>query len=208
MSINSINLPGTVFGSALNKDNQLLLDVRDEKKQTITYYQLDLHSLSLVKLPFANAEWWTKLVSADSEALYFTKYKDRSDPNSKAFFKAVLGGKQAVEVDETPLSNTEVKYPTLYEVETPHHQTVSDFLGLDLPLSCEYEEWENKIIISYYLRSDNAFDRFLLLLDNGKKEWKLHQDRRMKGFSPGAFFIHQNQLIFFKELNEVCTYPL
>lgn len=204
----NIQLEGTIFGSLLSSDSSLILDVRNTEKQTINYFQLDIDTHKLEKLSVANSEWWTKLISIDSSALYLTKYVDRNDPNAQVYLKAFLAGGELSEVQEIPDSSIDVSYPLVYELGTEHHKTVSDFLGLELPLSCEYFEWEQKIIISYYLRSGSEFDRFLLVLDNGKKEWKLHQDRKMKGFSPGAFFVHHDQLIFFKDLNEVCIYTL
>ena len=207
-NFHSVNLPGIVFGSILTPKGQLVLDLRDEKKQTITYFKLDLKLLKLEQLLIHNSEWWTKLVSVDEEDLYYTQYEDRRDPNLKLFFKATWDGKSKKEVEKIPFSETQMSLPSLYEVGTDHHKTVSDFLGLELPLSCEYMEWQKKIIISYYLRSDVAFDIFILLLDKGNKESKLHQDHQMKGFSSGAFFIHNDRLIFFKELNEVCIYDL
>ncbi len=208
MSLTQIKLPGTIYGSSITHDSHLILDVRDAEKQIISYWSLNMQSFQLEKLSIRNNEWWTKLISCDSTSLYLTKYKDRTDPNSKVNLKVSIDRKDAEEVKEIPSGGTDVNYPVLYEVESDYHKTVSDFLGLELPLSCEYLEWKGKIIISYYLRSDNAFDRFLLLLDNGKKEWKLHQDHQMKGFSTEAFFLYNDQLIFFKDLNEVCIYNL
>lgn len=211
-SIRSTKLSGTIYSSVFSSSNQLILDVRDQEKQTISYYHLHLPSLKLEKIPITNTHWWTKLIAADVESMYFTKYMDRSDPNSQLYLRIPVNGGGVgdfEEVQEIPLIEEQsITYPTLYESGTNYHKTVSDFLGLELPLSCEYLEWGQKIIISYYLRSENEFDRYLLLLDNGKKEWKLHQDHKMNGFSSGAFFIHNDQLLFFKELNEVCIYTL
>lgn len=206
--LKSIKLDGIIYGSTINPSNQLILDIRDIEKQSTSYFELDLSSLRAEQLHVSNTDWWTKLVSADSEWLYLLKYKDRNDPNSQVNLKISLKSKNndPTEVERIPSIVSQVVYPFLYESGTEYHKMVSDFLGLELPLSCEYLEWNDKIIISYYLRSDNEFDRYLLLLDNGKKEWKLHQDHKMKGFSSESFFIHNDQLIFFKELNEVCIY--
>jgi hypothetical protein len=204
-------VPGIIYGSILSTNSQMILDVRDTEKQIVSYYQLSLDSLKLDKLLVTDTSWWSKLMDVDAEWLYVKKYMDRNDPNSQINSRISLksgNGDKSEEIMDLPSNDRQLTYPSLYENGTEYHKMVSDFLGLALPLSCEYVEWNDKIIISYYLRSDDAFDRFLLLLDNGKKEWKLHQDQKMKGFSPEAFFIHDNELIFIKDLNEVCIYTL
>jgi hypothetical protein len=209
--IKNTKIPGIIYGSILSTNSQIILDVRDTEKQIVSYFQLSLDSLKLDKLPVTDTSWWSKLMDADEEWLYVKKYTDRNDPNSQINSRIPLksgNGDKSEEIMDLPSNNRQLTYPSLYENGTEYHKMVSDFLGLALPLSCEYLEWNDKIIISYYLRSDDAFDRFLLLLDNGKKEWKLHQDQKMKGFSPEAFFIHDNELIFIKDLNEVCIYTL
>lgn len=209
--LKSIQFSGTIHGSILSSMSQLILDVRDVEKQLVSYFQLNLDSLKRNKLPLENAGWWSNLIAADTEWLYLKKYIDRNDPNSQINVRVPINsqnGNQWEEVEQVPTFNNQITYPSLYENGTEYHKMVSSFLGLELPLSCEYLEWNDKIIISYYLRSGNAFDRFLLLLDNGKKEWKLHQDQKMKGFSPESFFVFNNELIFIKDLNEVCIYTL
>lgn len=207
-TINSKVLGGTIYGSVTSTNDVLVLDVRNVKDQKILYYEIDLKSMEVNKLEIENTSWWMKLIGADANLLYFIKYTDRNDPNSQVTISITKSKNQIDEVLEIPYREDNIIQPSLYENGTEYHKMVSDFLGLELPLSCEYLEWKDKIIISYYLRFGNEFDRYLLLLDNGRKEWKLQQDHNMKGFSPEAFFVMNDQLIFFKELNEVCTYTL
>lgn len=45
-----------------------------------------------------------------------------------------------------------------------------------------------QIMLSYYLRSGTGFERYLLILHNGKTLLKEKQDEQIKGFAPEAFF--------------------
>lgn len=205
-SIKQISLEGSVWSSALDEEHECLyLEARKERDQAIIISRLNLKNLNL-KSYIADIDWWSKLVGVKSSQLYFVKYLDQSDPTQQSYFCFEFEGEVKSDVDQLPEFSVEAKYPEVYEHGSDYFSTVSKFLLLELPVSCEYLEWQDKIIISYYLRSANGFDRYLLLLENGEKKWKLKQDEEMKGFSSGAFFVFENQLIFIKDRNEVCVY--
>ena len=140
--------------------------------------------------------------------MFFIEYQDQQDPNQQKYFSFNWASERKEEIGELVGFQTEVVYPSIYEHGSAYYKTVRDFLSLDLPLACEYLEWNDKIIISYYLRSGNEFERNLLLLVKGTKEWKILQDEQIKGFSAGSFFVYEGQLIFVKNRNEVCIYTL
>jgi len=151
--------------------------------------------------------WWSNLMLAQNDQLYFVEYPEANDPSKQSFFQLDFSTENRKSIRDLPKGDSlAVMYPQLYESGSAYFQTVASFLSLDLPLSCEYLEWNDKIIISYYLRSDDGFDRYLLVLRGGEKAWKIRQDVGMKGFSPGAFFVFKSQLIFIKDQNEVCIY--
>ncbi|MEQ8905168.1 DUF4905 domain-containing protein [Ekhidna sp.] len=205
-SIKHVQLSGQIWSTAIDYGvNQLYLDVRDREKNSIEFVQLDLSSLKALTKAI-DISWWSQLFSVSKGALYFIEYEDQSDPASKNHFVIDWKTEKRKKIEQVPKDKEHIKYPEIYEHGTEYHRTVADFLSLELPLSCEYLEWNDKIIISYYLRSGKVFERFLLLLKDGAKEWKITQDESMKGFSPGAFFVFKNQLIFIKDQNEVCVY--
>ena len=148
--------------------------------------------------------WWEKLLVATKDQLNLLKYEDPGDPTKNTLWVLNVNFGSRTQVDKVLETNEEVIHPYVYEQGTEYHQLVSNFLSMDLPLSCEYLELENKIIISYYLRSERGFDRFLLVIDSdGKLQNKVKQDHEMKGFAPGSFFVWNSKLIFVKDGNEV-----
>ncbi len=204
-SINNTLLDGQVWSIAVDEEEKVLfIDTRQEQDEVIELNRLSLEDFQfesrIIDLP-----WWIKLQSAMSGDLYFTEYQDQNDPSQKRHFK--YNWNTNFKEDDVSLNLIEnLVHPHVYEHGTEYHKMVSQFLSIDLPLSCEYLEWENKIIISYYIRSDKEFIRYLLLLEDGEKVWKISQDTHMKGFSPGSFFVFNDQIIFIKDRNEVCIY--
>lgn len=205
-SITCVRLEGQAWSVVIDEERKLIyLDVRDEKEKNVTIVQLDLATLKLTARSF-DLTWWSQLVEVIDENLYFVMYRDQNDPTNKKYYRLNWSDGSHQDLVEIPLQNKSIGHPHIYEHGSEYHKTVAEFLAIDLALSCEYLEWDDKIIISYYLRSDNGFDRYLLLLQNGEKVWKVKQDEQMKGFSSGSFFVFQEQLIFIKDRNEVCVY--
>ena len=206
----TVKLPSKIWTLATNTTKkELLAQVGDHVGDANTIIKLDLSTRShqFYVLPFEKDEW-IRLASFQESFAYFIRYVDRNDPTKYEFIQHHLDRIEYSQVNTIP-EVPEVKIdPYVYEHESDYFNTVKEFLGLDLPLSCEYLELGDKIIISYYLRSENGFDRFLLILKGGEKELKIRQDQRMKGFSPGAFFVIDDQLVFIKDQNEICFYPV
>ena len=191
----------------MDESGGLICDCRDEKSKETNLYRIPSGHYSAEKLTFTIA-WWERLVGIERGYLYTVRYTDQNDPTVQQYVRYALKADLSEEVEVLPSLQFAHRTPELYELDSEHHRTVARFLSLELPLACEYTEIQENIIISYYLRSDNGFSRFLLLLTRGKKAWKIQQDRSMKGFSSGAFFVVNDRLIFIRERNEVCIYDL
>ncbi|NQZ75765.1 MAG: hypothetical protein HRT61_06580 [Ekhidna sp.] len=203
-SVNSILVDGEVWGVfPLPGANALLLEVRKQNLKSVSIFLLDAKRLVSKMLPI-KLNWWDRVLGSNSTHCFYVEYLDQKDPNSKAYYSVDLNTGDSEQIASTPEFPDAGIHPLVYDVESQHHKTVSEFLSLELPLPCEYLEWGNKIILSYYLRSNNGYDRYLLFLEGGNKKWKVQQDLLMKGFSYGAFFVVDDQLIFVKNKNEVC----
>ncbi len=209
IKIRSIKLPCMIWGSAVDaQTNSLILDVRDESRQVIRYQRIYLDSLKIGELALKGINWWSRVVGCENELLYITVYLDRKDPNLQETWSLnVNSGKKAL-VDAIPEFQGTILYPSVYEIESEYHKMVADFLQKELPLPSEYLEFDDKIILTYYLRSDKGFDRFLVLLKQGKYICTEKTDQQMNGFSSGSFFVYNSLLIFFKNRNEVCCCPI
>ena len=205
-SMKQIVLPRDVWNLAIDKeDSAIYFDIRDNGETDLARLSLSDFSYECKKV---DNPWWTKLLMANSKTLTFIEYLDKQNPNKYRCFNLNWDSLEREFVRELNSPHSKEIIPHIYEHGSDYHKTVSEFLGLELPLSCEYLEWNDKIIISYYIRSDNTFERYLLLLENGKKKWKVSQDTQMQGFSSGAFFVFNKDLIFIKNRNEVCIYRI
>ena len=188
-------------------NESLLVDCRGSKDNEADLFEVNLTSLEASKLKL-ELPWYEKMIGLAGDDLYTIEYQDENDPSAFLLKRTSISKKSVESVDELPELNVQIREPSLFELGTEYHQMIADFLSLELSLSCEYLEWKEYIIISYYLRSGEGFDRFLLLIKEGEKIWKIQQDDGMKGFSSGSFFVVKDQLVFVKDRNEVCTYSL
>ncbi len=189
-----------------NDNHFLILDVRNEVEKSIEYYKLSLDSLQLTSIAQAGS-WWSMIETFDKQ-LFISEYQDEKDPNNKKFYRVDPADKIEVSLREIPYSENAIIQPSIYEPGSEYFKTVGEFLGLELPCACEYLEIDRKIILSYYLRSGKEFERYLLLLEEGKKVFKELQDTQMKGFASGSFFVVNGLLIFIKNRNEIFVYAI
>ena len=187
--------------------SSLMVETRDATTRQIQVYVLDTTSMTLSPLTL-EMEWWEKWIGMKENKLYTVRYEDQNDPTRHTFHSFHLINGERVEVDMLPELSSPTQEPELYEHGTEYHQMVASFLSVDLPLACEYHESSDQIIISYYLRSENGFNRYLLVIADEEKVFNILQDRGMKGFAIGAFFVYNDQLIFIKDGHEVCIYTL
>lgn len=199
---------GVIWSSILsNTGASLILDVRDSESKSIKYCLLNLETFEYSLLKTPEVSWWSMLEAFDA-SLYISEYQDTNDPNNKKFYRLEKSEQIEIEETEIPLNEKAPIQPTIFEPESSYFNTVSDFLSLELACSSEYLEFNNKIIMSYYLRSDKTLDRHLLVLADGKKIIKEVQDNEMAGFASGAFFVHDNKLFFVKGRNEIFIYAI
>ena len=205
----SYDFKDTIWNISVSKSDpsQLLIELRKEKEQTIEYQCLDFKKQEVKSLNISNQDWWTQVEGYDGE-VYVSKYKDRTDPTNKVYLKIGKKGNQEVTEEEVNEIHVEVNEPVQYLAGTEHFQLVSDFLCIPIAEMCEYLEYGDKIIISYYLRLDKGFQRKLIILEEGKELFEATQDEQMKGIASGSFFVHDSTLFFIKERNEVFVYPL
>ncbi|MEP5613537.1 MAG: hypothetical protein ABJP45_14895 [Cyclobacteriaceae bacterium] len=199
---------GVVWNTIVSNDGELLIvDIREEEKKLVKYFKLDLTNFELSPLNIGNASWWSKMESYTGD-LFVSQYQDKNDPNNKIFYRLAADSREEVSAADILSSELAIVQPSVYEPQSDYFKMVSDFLGLDLGCSCEYLEWSDKIILSYYLRSGKVFDRQLLVLHEGKKVLKELQDVEMKGFASGAFFVLNHKLFFVKNRNEIFVYSV
>lgn len=102
--------------------------------------------------------------------------------------------------DEHP---SEIHYPVYYAPGSRSYLTVMDFLNMESGIGCEYFEWQDYIIISYYRRLKTKFERKLLVLKGDVEIYHQVQDEDLKGFASGSFFVVNGLLVFIENGNQI-----
>jgi len=204
--IQSVVLKNPIWRILYDKErDSLIVDHRSETSKKIDVVELALPSLKRKRIKL-KMTWWENMIQIEGRMLFSIGYHDQKDPANYSIRKVNLETLTEEERSSLPKNINQVVEPSLYDLESDHHKTVASFLGLELLLPCEYLEFDDNIIISYYIRSENGFERYLLLIRDGSKAWKVRQDDLVKGFASGAFFVANNRLIFVRDRNEVCIY--
>ncbi len=208
INLHSVKFDFPIWSILVEKEgNRLLIEERDEggKHRYPFFVSLDNYDKNRIHLKL---NWLERMVYCENGVAYVVFYENQDDPSAHQFYEIEIETGVRREVAHLPSYRLSIDEPFFYKVGSDHHHTIASFLQLELPLSCEYFEQGAYIMISYYLRSDDGFSRYLLLLKDGRKVWKIAQDTDMKGFASGAFFVFRNQLIFIKDQYEICFYPL
>ncbi len=93
---------------------------------------------------------------------------------------------------------SQFNFPLQFDRGSSSHHMVADFLETEpekLP-SVEYLEYQDHIIICYYVRLGTKFARKLLILKGDSELCHLVIDEEMSGFAAGSFFVQDQTLIY------------
>lgn len=109
--------------------------------------------------------------------------------------------------------NKNLHFPFQYTEKQPYFETVKQFIiqytNTKPVLGCEYAEYQNLILISYYIHERSALANYLLVID---KEGQLYLqdmlDKNLNQIGLGTFFIANDKLVLIKEKNQLITYAL
>ena len=202
--IQAVGFENPVWGVLYDQTTgKLIFDCRNEESKQIHVVEFDPHSQKTRRLE-TKMIWREKMEAAFEGKLYSIQYEEQNDPSRFRVMCTDQGSGNAEQIGSMPEIPDCFVEPSFYDLDSENNKIVTEFLGITPVLPSEYLEIQDNIIISYYLRSEIGFDRFLLLLRDGKKQWKVRQDHQMKGFASGAFFVVDNMLVFVRDRHEVC----
>jgi hypothetical protein len=199
-------LPGNLFGSIISEDSIII--------ESRTNDQLHFSAINLLTgtLTYECASKmltaWHRLVGAQNRHLIVQHFDNRKNPDVTSYFAfdptqdLSLG-----EIDVLPKVESYVN-PDLYMAQSEDFGLFQQFIDDKIVLGCEYQEVDNKMIISYYVPSNNEYTRRLRILADRKIVYDEVQDEGMKGFAPGSFFTLKNRLIFVRNKREFTIYEI
>ncbi|MTI30183.1 DUF4905 domain-containing protein [Cytophagales bacterium RKSG123] len=110
-------------------------------------------------------------------------------------------------------TNTKTDFPIHYTEENAYFQNFSEFLESKLYIkavkACDYLEYGNKIIISYYSIEKENLANFIVVFDESGQQL-LHEklDENLEGVGMDTFFRTNDQLIFIKNKTQILSYAI
>jgi len=141
----------------------LILEVRNDDDQTITYHWLDANDGKEKRFAITGADWWTTLLRVHHPYLFLERYNDPQNPIDKdllvyhlvkkridkEFKQFQLSGIQSgklvghlpedrtqiieYDLDINELEGKPIDDPLVYQPGTSGFKTIEEFLALDLP---------------------------------------------------------------------------
>jgi hypothetical protein len=200
-------LPGDFFLSAIS-ETQLAIESRLSDQLFFSVFSLGSGSL-LHEAPARLLSPWYSLYGIAQDHLTLQYFESRKNPDLVKWYgydwhKDSLLRELPAALPQTP----RVSSPTYYAENNPDFRLFKQLISEELVLGCEYQEVNNHLIISYYVKEQNHLTRHLLVLTDGKAVYSDVQDKELKGFAPGSFFTFQNHLIFVRNKRELNIYEI
>jgi hypothetical protein len=199
-------LPGNLFGSVINDERIVIESRTDEKLHFSTFNLLSgklIHEKSSNELTA-----WHSLVGVEDDHLIIQHFENRKNPDLTTHLLYDQHLDQLIgPVEKLPESRFPSP-PSLYTKESPDFVLFQQFINQKIVLACEYQELSDKMIMSYYLQSNNGYTRRLRILADRTIIYDEVQDEDMKGFAPGSFFTLKNRLIFVRHKREINIYEI
>ncbi len=115
--------------------------------------------------------------------------------------------------DELTPQPKPIHQPKFYGEENEHFTEFKTYIQneLNVPpvLGCDYLEFAENIIFSYYVRFPNGYDCNLVLIGpDGTIQFHERLETQLKGMIGTSFFIIEKKLLFIKNKIEICVYDL
>lgn len=199
-------LPGNLFLSAIN-ETHLAIESRDE--QNVFFSVIDLANGELVaELSPKSITPWHSLLAIQDEYLILQYFENKKNPDTLSHFSLNLTDEKLEEIELEDFENMTIRAPAIIPADSSEFETVKQFIGEEIVLGCEYDEFDNNIITSYYRQHSGDLTRHLMVLCDGEVNYHEIQDSNLKGFAPGSFFTCQNRLIFVREKTEINIYEI
>ena len=155
---------------------------------------------------------WTLAEPAEGEVI---QMKD-GGAGSEPFFIHLKNGSKASEIKASGQNLSSSSAPDTsahYSEGTEAFEEVQSFLkdlyGFHPVSGLDYQEYADRVVISFYLYEKEAYTNRLLVLDaEGNTLLNETLSDGNKGIGSGTFLIHENKLVFVRQLSTLVLYDL
>lgn len=208
-----------IWKTEFDPNSQILgVEIRNSKEHWVQFNSLDISNFSwkLQGFSFEQERWWSGITSVTADGIIIHVYENEDNPDLKSFFKIGFNGEiegNVQDIENETNGNDSVNVPIFYDVENEHFKEFQEFVVSELnvhpQLGCDYLEYNDYIILSYYVRSSNGFDCFLLVVDPGGEIRSVDLlEKQLTGQIGKPYFIVGDNLFFIKNKSEICVYDL
>ncbi len=198
---------------------KMAFEIRDQQAHQAHFWVLDTHNFTwmLERYLLPEEEWWCGLSHIDCHALYVHVFDNQDNPDEKTLYQLAFQSNELKTVEPEILSGSliheGIQFPVFYGHDVDHFAEFREFiqreLNVDPQLGCDYMEYGNNIIISYYIRSTKGFECWMAVIDHhGSVILQETLEKSLTGVIGKPYFIVGDNLFFIKNKREICVYDL
>lgn len=203
----SVKFSGKIWRMVFSSQG-LIVDQRE--KGEVQWVYLSSH-FEVKTLDHIQVTWMSDLEMFDGEHIFLKSYPNSNDPSALQKHKVSLISGLFEQVEDFPVSSIVMDYPHQIMPDSAYYPAICELLGKDLVHMVEYLEVGSKSVVSYYLANHEnklLYDRYVAVAEGQKILIDLRQDMGMKGPTPDAFCIFENEIFFIRNTHEICSYRL
>jgi hypothetical protein len=155
---------------------------------------------------------WTLASPAEGEVIWLKEDGAGAEPFSADLKKGVKANGIESSGQNLPSSNV-LATSSHYSEGTEAFEEVQSFLkdlyGWNPVSGLDYQEYADRVVISFYLYEKETYTNRLLVLDAEGNTLLLETlSEGNKGIGSGTFLIHENKLVFVRQLSTLVLYDL
>jgi hypothetical protein len=193
------------------KDNLLLI------KQYHDSQQPEKQGLLAINIESMQVEWWLQnfqLLQLNGLSISGKQH----DENESVVKHYEINSGQELAAELVDNSNVqgpsiEAKYPTHYDSESPHLETIKSFIANYFNVkavgACDYLEVEHLIVISWFYSEGSSYANVLSVIDSeGNIMLEEKIGTGLDAFAADTFFVLKNRLIFVSNKTQLIVYEL
>ena len=206
----TIQFEGVVWKQFLNETNQyLIIEERHQDELKCNFHCIDLAKESISETIHPSDDWWETIAKVSENELSTTLYGEQNAENKGENLYPFL-------TETTANQKKSIHLPSFYNEETQKKyfedvkEFLSDNLGISPLFAVEYLEYNELIIISYYIHASKKLENHISIFnsEDGNMIYTNCIGTNLNGIAFDTFFVVDSQLIFIKNLRELINIQL
>ncbi len=195
----------------------LVIEQRDEVRRQVSFSVFDFgNNQFLWRDVVLDEKWWLNLAGIVKDQIVLKVFENTDNPDKTSYiFLEVSNGKIAERSHQQPewAHTNDALHPFQYLDGEADFETVKNFIGSERKLvprlGVEYIEYEDYIVISYYVGDPSSLVNWLAVFNfEGECLYEEEIGTNLKGIGINTFFITSGSLFFVKNKTELVTFRI